>query len=133
MLNRVELIGHIGQTPEIRYTQDKKAIANLSVATSESYKDKDGNKQENTEWHRVVAFGKLAEIIGEYCGKGQLIYVAGKIRTRKWTDKEGQERYTTEIVANEMKMLSKKDGTASESHDQQAQPSDFPEDDEIPF
>jgi single stranded DNA-binding protein (ssb) len=131
MLNRVELIGHIGQTPEIRYTQDKKAIANLSVATSESYKDKDGNKQENTEWHRVVAFGKLAEIIGEYCGKGQLIYVAGKIRTRKWTDKEGQERYTTEIVANEMKMLSKKEGGAASHEDQPASQEEF--DDSIPF
>lgn len=128
MLNRAELICRLGQDPEIRYTQDGKAIANLSVATSESYKDKDGNRKENTEWHKVVAFGKLAEIIGEYCHKGQLIYVSGKIRTRKWTDKEGQDRYTTEIVANEMKMLSKPEGKVAESSDQ---PEEF--DDTIPF
>jgi single-strand DNA-binding protein len=128
MLNRCELIGRLGQDPEIRYTQDGACIANVSVATTESYKDKAGKRQEKTEWHRIAAFGKLAEIIRDYCHKGQLVYLAGKIRTRKWTDKEGQERYTTEIVANEMKMLSKPEGKVAESSDQ---PEEF--DDTIPF
>ncbi|PKY11745.1 hypothetical protein B1757_02845 [Acidithiobacillus marinus] len=131
MLNRAEIIGRLGQDVETRYTQDGKCIVNLSVATSESYKDKDGNKKEITEWHRIAAFGKLAEIISEYCKKGQLIYVAGKIRTRKWTDKEGQDRYTTEIVANEMKMLSKADGKSASSEDQH--PAENFDDSDIPF
>lgn len=129
MLNRAELICRLGQDPEVRFTSDGKAIANLSVATSESYKDKEGERKEQTEWHRVVIFGKLAEVVRDYCHKGQLVYLAGKIRTRKWTDKEGQERYTTEIVANEMKMLSKKEGGVADSGDQ---PSTF-DDSDIPF
>ncbi len=129
MLNRAEIIGRLGQDVETRYSQDGKCIVNLSVATSEAYKDKEGNKKELTEWHRVVAFGKLAEIISEHCKKGQLVFLAGKIRTRKWTDKEGQDRYTTEIVANEIKMLSKSDGKAASTEDQH--PDDL--DDQIPF
>ncbi len=126
MLNKGELIGHIGRDPEIRFTPDGKCIANFSVATSDSYKDKEGVKKENTEWHRVVAFGKLAEIIRDYCQKGQLIYIVGKIRTRKY-EKDGVDHYTTEIVASEMKMLSKgKDGSA-----ESAAPDDF--DDDIPY
>ncbi|MBU2854561.1 single-stranded DNA-binding protein [Acidithiobacillus ferriphilus] len=131
MLNRVELIARLGKDPEIRYTTEGKCIANLSAATSESYKDKDGDKKELTEWHRVVAFGRLAEIIGEYCYKGQLVYIAGKIRTRKW-EKDGTDHYTTEIVANEMKMLSKKDGSAADASEQAARPMED-DDTDIPF
>ena len=104
-LNKVLLIGNLGKDPEIRYMPSGDAIANLTVATSETWKDKSGEKQEKTEWHRVSMFGRLAEIAGEYLKKGSSVYIEGRIQTRKYTDKEGQERYSTEIVANEMKML----------------------------
>lgn len=108
-VNKVILIGNVGKDPEIRYSPNGSAVANLSLATSESWKDKNtGEKQEKTEWHKVVAFGKLAEIIGQYLKKGSQIYIEGKIQTRKWTDKEGKDHYTTEIVANQMQMLGSK-------------------------
>lgn len=104
-LNKAILIGNLGRDPEMRYMQSGEAIANIAVATTETWKDKGGERQEKTEWHRVSAFGKLAEIIGQYLKKGAQVYIEGKIQTRKWTDKDGQDRYTTEIVAHEMKML----------------------------
>lgn len=116
-LNKVQLIGRLGADPEIRYTRDGDAVANLSLATSERWKDKQsGEQKEATEWHRLSMFGRLAEIAGEYLKKGALIYVEGKLKTRKWTDKEGVERYTTEINVGEMKMLSgKQDGQGAPS------------------
>jgi single-strand DNA-binding protein len=105
-LNKVMLIGRAGKDPDVRYAASGSAIVNLSVATSETWKDKaSGEKKEATEWHRVVFFERLAEIVGEYVGKGDLIYVEGKLTTRKWQDKEGQDRYTTEIRASSMQML----------------------------
>ncbi|MCC6203124.1 MAG: single-stranded DNA-binding protein [Gammaproteobacteria bacterium] len=105
-LNKVMLIGNLGADPEIRYTQSGGAVANIRLATAESWKDpKTGEQQERTEWHRVVMFGRLGEIAGEYLRKGSQVYIEGRIQTRKWTDKNNEERYTTEIVANEMQML----------------------------
>jgi len=105
-LNSVSLIGNCGADPETRYMPDGTAVTNLRVATTDTWKDKQtGEKKEATEWHRVVFFGKLAEIANQYLKKGKQVYVQGAIRTRKWVDKENQERYTTEIVANDMKML----------------------------
>jgi len=104
-VNKVILVGNLGQDPEIRYMQNGKAVANLSMATSEVWKDQQGQQQEKTEWHRVIAFDKLAEIIGEYVKKGSKIYCEGKLQTRKWTDQQGVERYSTEIVISEMQML----------------------------
>jgi single-strand DNA-binding protein len=114
-VNKVILIGNLGKDPEVRYTTAGKAIANITVATSESWKDKaTGEKQEKTEWHRVTFFDKLAEIVGQYLKKGSSIYLEGKLQTRKWKDKDGQDRYTTEIVGKEMTMLGgKKDGESS--------------------
>lgn len=107
-LNKVILIGRVGNDPEIKYTSGGEAIANLSLATSERWKDKNtGEQKELTEWHRVEAFGKLAEIIGQYVQKGALLYVEGSLRTRKWQDQNGQDRYSTGIRIKEMKMLSK--------------------------
>ncbi len=111
-LNRCEFIGRCGQDPEIRYTADGKAVASLSLACGEKWKDKQGNKQEKTEWIKVTAFGRLAEIISEYLKKGSQVYISGKWRTNKWQDKEGNDRYTTEILANEMQMLGGKSGQA---------------------
>ena len=104
-INKVMLIGNLGKDPEIRYMPSGDAIANLTLATTENWKDKAGEKQEKTEWHRISMFGRLAEIAGEYLKKGSSVYIEGKLQTRKWQDKEGNDRYTTEIVANEMKML----------------------------
>jgi single-strand DNA-binding protein len=105
-VNKVILVGNLGNDPEIRYSQAGAAITNISVATSETWKDKQtGQPTEKTEWHRVVFFNRLAEIAGEYLKKGSKVYVEGRLQTRKWQDKEGQDRYTTEIVGNEMQML----------------------------
>ena len=105
-VNKVILVGNLGNDPEVRYSQAGAAITNISVATSESWKDKQtGQPQERTEWHRVVFFNRLAEIAGEYLRKGSKVYLEGSLRTRKWQDKEGQDKYTTEIVAGEMQML----------------------------
>ena len=105
-INKVILVGNLGNDPEVRYANNGSAIANLSIATSESWKDKNtGDQVEKTEWHRVVMFNRLGEIAGEYLKKGSKVYVEGKLQTRKWQDQSGQDRYTTEIVANEMQML----------------------------
>ena len=108
-LNKVMLIGNLGADPEIRYTAAGAPVANVSLATAESWRDKDsGELREKTEWHRVVFFGKVAETIEKYVSKGSQIFIEGKLQTRKWQDKEGNDRYTTEIVASEMRMLGKR-------------------------
>lgn len=105
-VNKAILVGHLGRDPEVRYSANGAAIANVSLATSESWKDKQtGETQERTEWHRVVFFGRLAEIVAEYLKKGSQVYVEGRLQTRKWQDQNGNDRYTTEIVANDMQML----------------------------
>ena len=104
-LNKAMIIGHLGRDPEMRHTQSGTAVANFSVATSERFTDKSGEKQERTEWHNIVAWGKLAEICERYLVKGKQVYLEGRLQTRKWEDKNGNDRYTTEIVANQMQML----------------------------
>ena len=133
MLNMTQIIGHLGRDPEVRYTPEGTAIANLAVATNQTWKDKSGEKQERTEWHRVVLFGKVAEIAGEYLKKGSLVYFQGRLQTRKWQADDGQDRYTTEIVAERMKMLGGKgdrETRATNGKPVAASP-DF--DDDIPF
>ena len=146
-INKVILIGNLGRDPEVRYTPSGLAVATLTIATSEAWKDKQSGEQvERTEWHRVVMYQRLAEIVGEYLRKGSKIYIEGRLQTRKWQDKTtGQDRYTTEIVANEMQMLdSKGGGGASEgasSYEKPAANNAAPEaapaldsfDDDIPF
>jgi single-strand DNA-binding protein len=112
-VNKVILVGRLGKDPETRYMTNGEAVTNVSLATSENYKDKSGEKQERTEWHNLVFYRRLAEIAGEYLKKGAQIYVEGRIQTRKWQDKEGKDRYTTEIIVNEMKMLGSKTGGGS--------------------
>ena len=109
-VNKVILIGNLGQDPELRYTSSGTAVCNFSLATTESYKDRDGNQVENTEWHRIVAWARLAEICGEYLSKGRQVYIEGQLQTRQWEDKDGNTRYTTEIKAREMQMLGSRDG-----------------------
>lgn len=110
-LNKVQIIGHLGADPDTRYMPSGKAVTNLRIATSEQWKDKEtGDPQEKTEWHSVVFFGKLAEIAAEYLRKGGQVYVEGKLQTRKWEDKEGKDRYTTEIIADQLLMLGKNSG-----------------------
>jgi single-strand DNA-binding protein len=154
-VNKVILVGNLGKDPEVRYSPNGGAVTNITLATSESWKDKNtGEKQEKTEWHRVVFFGKLAEIAGEYLKKGSQVYLEGRLQTRKRQDKEGKDRYTTEIVAGEMQMLGGREGrggssaefdqsadegrsagrapaTAGSGGNKSAPPSDF--DDDIPF
>lgn len=153
-VNKVILVGNLGKDPEVKYTANGAAVTNITVATSETWNDKQtGEKQEKTEWHRVVFFGKLAEIAGEYLRKGSQVYIEGKIRTRKWQDQSGQDRYTTEVVVDGfngvMQMLGSKGGESSsrsqqggggfrnnpQSQQQKSQPvadNDFADDD-IPF
>jgi len=145
MINKVTLVGNLGRDPEMRYTQSGTAVANFTVATSEKWKDKNsGEMQERTEWHRIVVWGKLGEICGQYLSKGRQVYIEGRLQTREWEDKDGNKRYTTEVVANEMKMLGTKDSREStntfkpsESSSQvpDYSPQPFPEeqDDDIPF
>ena len=109
-VNKVILVGNLGRDPETRYMPDGGAITNVSIATTSTWKDKNGEKQEQTEWHRVAFFGKLAEIAGEYLKKGSQVYVEGKLRTRKWQDKDGQDKYTTEVIADAMQMLGSRQG-----------------------
>ncbi len=126
-VNKVILLGHLGRDPEMRYQPSGGAIANFSIATSETFKDKEGSKQERTEWHRVVLFGRTAEIAGEYLRKGSMAYVEGRLQTRKWTDKEGQERYTTEIVGDRLQLVGARGGggggAASFDEEDQSRPS----------
>ncbi len=144
-INKVILIGNLGQDPEVRYMPNGNAVANVSLATSESWKDKNtGETQERTEWHRVVFFRRLAEIAGEYLKKGSKIYVEGRLQTRKWQDNNGQDRYTTEIVADQMQMLDSRGGSAAfdggspsqQQSDSAPGPAPVPDegfDDDIPF
>ena len=143
-VNKVILVGNLGADPETRYMPNGDAVANIRLATTESWKDKaSGEKKEITEWHRVVLYRKLGEIAGQYLKKGSAVYIEGRIRTRKWQDKEGQERYTTEIEANEMQMLG---GKSDRSESAPSQPKQAPRnaqgapktsfdgmDDDIPF
>ncbi|MCG8324801.1 MAG: single-stranded DNA-binding protein [Thiotrichales bacterium] len=146
-INKVILIGNLGNDPDVRYTGSGAAVANVSIATSESWKDKNtGEQQDRTEWHRVVFFGRLAEIVSEYLRKGSQVYVEGRLQTRKWQDKEGNDRYTTEIVANEMQMLGSRGGGSGKfentSNEAASKPAESPAmasgpaddfDDDIPF
>ena len=143
-VNKVILIGNLGRDPEIRYTPSGLAVANITIATSESWKDKQsGETQERTEWHRVVFYQRLAEIVGEYLRKGSKVFVEGRLRTTKWQDKNtGQDRYTTEIIAENMQMLDSKGGSASDASSYEkpaasAMPETAPAmdnfDDDIPF
>ena len=109
-VNKVILIGNLGRDPETRYTTGGDAICNLNIATSEQWKDKNGEKQEKTEWHRVVLFGRQAEIAGEYLKKGRSVYIEGRLQTRKYTDKDGVEKYSTEIVGDRMQLLGSREG-----------------------
>lgn len=111
-INKVILVGNVGGDPEVRYMPNGNAVTTLSIATSETWKDKQtGDKQERTEWHRVVCFNRLGEIAGEYVRKGSKLYIEGSLRTRKWQDPQGQDRYTTEIIATDIQMLDSKSGT----------------------
>jgi single-strand DNA-binding protein len=112
-VNKVILVGNLGRDPETRYTTGGDAVTNIRVATTDTWKDKNGEKQEKTEWHTVVFFGRQAEIAGEYLKKGRQVYVEGRLQTRKWQDKEGQDRYTTEIVADRMQMLGSREGSGA--------------------
>lgn len=145
-VNKVILVGRLGADPDTRYTANGAAVTNLSLATSEQWKDKNtGERKEKTEWHRAVFFGKLAEIAGEYLTKGSQVYIEGRLQTRKWQDQSGQDRYTTEVVGNDMQMLGERqaanDGGGFRDSGQQAQEvsqspgelsADF-DDDDIPF
>lgn len=140
-VNKVILIGNLGRDPEIRYTTGGRAVANFSVATTDSYTTKDGEKQETTEWHRIVAWGKLAEICGEYLTKGKMVYIEGSLQTRSWEDKEGNTRRTTEIVARNMEILSpagtraeqpSREGS-SDAGDFDIDDDSFNTDDDVPF
>ncbi len=104
-VNKVILVGNLGKDPELRYTPSGAAVVNFSIATTENYKDRDGNRQANTEWHNIVAWRQLAEICGKYLHKGKQVYIEGKLQTRKWQDRDGNDKYTTEIVADQMQML----------------------------
>jgi single-strand DNA-binding protein len=129
-LNKVFLMGHLGSDPEIRYTQSGAAVANFSVATSERWKDKvTGEDKENTEWHRIVAWNKTAEIAGERLRKGDLVFIDGRIQTRGWEDKNGNKRYTTEIVAHFMQYFNKRQEAPIENQ----KPAEKHEEDDIPF
>ncbi|WDN91043.1 single-strand DNA-binding protein (plasmid) [Desulfosarcina sp. BuS5] len=131
MLNKVMLIGNLGQDPETRYTQDGRAVSNFSLATNMKWKNKEGDQQEQVEWHRIVVFGNLAEICEKYLKKGKQVYIEGRIQTRKWQDDDGNNRYTTEVVANQMKMLG--NNGKSEPAANEIQSPDIPPDDDIPF
>ena len=122
MINKVILIGNLGSDPEIRYTQTGTPVANFRIATTEVWKKQDGTKEEQTEWHRIVAFKRLAEICGEYLSKGSKVYIEGKLQTRKWEDRDGNTRYTTEIVAREMKMLTPRGGQGGGKQDGEDEP-----------
>ena len=146
-INKVILVGNLGGEPEVRFTPGGSAVANITIATSSSWRDKQsGEMQERTEWHRVAFFNRLAEIVGEYLHKGSKIYVEGSLRTRKWQDKSGNDRYTTEIIANEMQMLDSRGqgGSSNNSFNNNSNQQSTPdmsaapmattiEDDDIPF
>ena len=116
-VNKVILVGNVGKDPETRFSESGTAIANLTIATTNRFKNKQGQNQEETEWHRVVAYGKLAEIIEKYVQKGKPLYVEGRLQIRKWTDKQGVDRYTTEIVAEQMQVLGQKESKKTDDDD----------------
>ncbi|MDR3441528.1 MAG: single-stranded DNA-binding protein [Legionella sp.] len=121
-INKVILIGNVGVDPDVRYLPNGNAVTTLSLATSESWKDKTtGEKQDRTEWHRVVCFNRLGEIAGQYVRKGSKLYIEGSLRTRKWQDQQGQDKYTTEIVANDIQLLDNKGGSAGAGYDDMSQ------------
>ncbi len=129
-VNKVILVGNLGQKPEMRYTATQTAVANLSIATTESWKDKEsGENRDKTEWHRVVFFGSLAEIAEKYLDKGSSVYVEGKIQTRKWQDKDGNDRYTTEVLGNQLTMLGSKSSSDSSNQTDSSSNTPFPDDD----
>ena len=136
-VNKVILIGRLGADPELKYMPSGDPVANFNLATDESYRDKDGNTQEKTEWHRIVAFRKLAETCGEYLKKGKLVYIEGRIQSRSWEDKNGVKRFTTEIIANTMQMLGKKGEMDESATDQPPQDTNSQklesEDEDLPF
>ncbi len=135
-LNKVQLIGNLGRDPEVRYTPNGTAVCNVSVATTSSWKDKEsGDHMEATEWHRVVFFSGLAEVVGEHLKKGRSIYVEGRLRTRKWEGKDGKDQYTTEIVGESMQMLGSKpdDAKAGNAHAESPLSPLPPLDDDVPF
>ena len=110
-VNKVILVGNLGRDPEVRYMASGEAVCNFSIATTDTWKDKNGQKQERTEWHNIVMYRRLAEIAGEYLKKGRPVYIEGRLQTRKWQDKNGQDRYTTEIIADQMQMLGGRDSS----------------------
>jgi len=126
MLNKVTLIGRLGADPEVRYMPSGGAVTNISLATTRRWKDRQsGERRDETEWHRIAFFNRIAEIAGEYLRKGSLVYIEGRIRTRKWQDKEGQDRYTTEIIAEQMQMLDSKSGGTGNFNDSAENPNHF--------
>jgi single-strand DNA-binding protein len=133
-VNKVILIGRLGADPEVRYTSDGIAVASFRIATNENWVNKEGEKQERTDWHRIVAWRKLGEICGEYLSKGKQVYLEGKLQTRSWEDRDGNKRYTTEIVANNMQMLGRP-GTESENLEEIPIPkdSDLGPEEDVPF
>jgi single-strand DNA-binding protein len=139
MINKVILVGRLGADPEVRYTPDGTMVTNFRVATDEQWKDKSGEKVQKTEWHRIVTFGKLAEICSRYLVKGKLVYVEGRLQTRQWEDKEGNKRSTTEIIAANMQMLDSKGGQRAGDASQEEPPLPHPSangplpDDDVPF
>jgi single-strand DNA-binding protein len=138
MVNKVMLVGNVGQDPEVRHLDSGVAVANFSLATNETYKDKSGERVTQTEWHRIVMWRGLAEVAEKYVKKGELLYVEGRLRTRSWDDKEGNKRYTTEVFADEMKMLGRKSdqsetpqsGSAAQIEEPESEPD---EKDDLPF
>ena len=138
MINKAILVGRLGADPEVRYTPDGAMVTNFRIATDEQWKDKNGEKVQRTEWHKIVTFGKLAEICGKYLVKGKLVYLEGRIQTRAWDDKEGVKRYTTEIVASTMQMLDSKGQRSADAspgeppHPQSGADAPLPEED-VPF
>lgn len=125
-VNKVILVGNLGRDPEVRHMASGEAVCNFSIATTDSWKDKSGTKQEKTEWHNIVMYRKLAEIAGEYLKKGRPVYIEGRLQTNKWQTKEGQDRYTTEIVAEQMQMLGGRDSSPSSLPDEDRGKQDDP-------
>lgn len=139
-LNKVMLIGNLGKDPEVRYTTSGQGVASFSIATTEKFKNKSGDMEERTEWHNVVLWGKLAEIAKDYLSKGKTVYIEGRLQTRKWQDKDGRDRYTTEIVGDKMQMLSPKGSSAGSGGRSGGEPTTayddpvgYNQEDDIPF
>ena len=139
-VNKVILIGNLGRDPEVRHTPSGAAVANFSIATNEAWNNREGQREERTEWHRVVAFGKLAEICGQYLKKGKQVYIEGRLQTRSWDDRDGNKRYTTEVIATTMTMLGRAGEGPSDSYAPPIDEGDFsgpsssaPDEDDIPF